>query len=259
MAPHIADADGQINIGALALLTDFALAATIRATHASHQRLATVSINMELTAAPRTSRLHAVSHFRGFAREGRGPIGKSDVLVFQDKTPVCIGTGAFMALDPPANVTLHPVPHRKRTDAPISPLPESELKADERMILAHADAALADPHPSFIERFLGYAPRKTDSGAECVMANGPHVGNRVGHAQGGVLLGLAAAAACRALPSTWRLSAVSGWYLRPGEGETLHAKAEIFHQGRLTAAVRTEVLNPGNQRVIEVITTHAHR
>ena len=259
VATHIAGADGQLDIGAFALLTDFALAATIRATHAPHQRLATVSMNMELTGAPLTGRLEAVSHFRGFVREGKGPVGKAEVVVSQNEKTVCIGTGAFMALDPPANVKLHPVPHRKRTDPPIHTVSEEDLGHEEKKILKTADSALAHPNPSFIEAFWGYRPHKTESGAYCTMHNGPHVGNRVGHAQGGVLLGLAASTANATLPATWRLSGVSGWFLRPGEGSELKARSAIVHHGRLTALVHTQVKNPEGSTVIEVMTTHAHR
>jgi acyl-coenzyme A thioesterase PaaI-like protein len=256
--PHLADADGQLNVGALAMLADFGLANCMRAILEPHQRLATVSMAMELTHAPRTGRLHCVSHFEGFIREGRGRIGKSRVAVFQEKSQVCVGTGAFMALDPPSDVKLHPVPHRRRGDPPVLPLSETELTEEEQTILGHADRALEDPQPSFIERFWGFLPHRTSHGASCKAANGPHIGNRVGHAQGGVLLGLAATTAACALPSTWRLSGISGWYLRPGQGSALTVKASLVHHGRLTALARTEVRDPDDNVVIEVMTTHAH-
>ena len=259
VAPHIANADGQINIGALAMLVDFALAGSMRATLEPHQRLATVSMTMELTAAPRTGRIETLSSFHGFVREGKGRIGKSQVLVSSGQQAICVGSSAFMALDPPSSVKLHPVPHRRRDSPAVSLLKETELKEDEKAILAHAEAALANPLSSFIERFWGTLPHKTKSGASCVMPNGPHIGNRVGHAQGGVLLGLAASTAACALPSSWKLSAISGWYLRPGEGDALTARSSIVHQGRLTALLRTQVTNPDGDAVIEVMTTHVHR
>ena len=240
------------------MLVDFALANCMRAILEPHQRLATVSINMELTDAPRTGRLHSSSRFQGFVREGKGRIGKSDVSISNGRYTVCVGTGAFMALDPPSNVKLHPVPHRRRHDAPVSPLNEAELKEDEKVILACAEAALDDPQPSFIERFWGLLPHRTAHGASCKAPNGPHIGNRVGHAQGGVLLGLAASTAACALPPAWRLSAISGWFLRPGQGSALAAKSSIVHQGRLTALAHTVVSDPEHRAVIEVMTTHAH-
>jgi acyl-coenzyme A thioesterase PaaI-like protein len=249
VTPHLADADGQLNLGAFAMLVDFALANSMRATLEPHQRLATVSMTLELTAAPRTGRLDAAGRVAGFIREGKGRIGKASVEVSNGSDLVCVATGAFMALDPPKGVTLYPVPHRTRNSPPIELV--SDFTDEEREILRRADAALADPKPSFIERFWGL-------GGD-VMENGPHVGNRVGHAQGGILLGLAASAANRVLPAAWRLSGLSGWYLRPGEGTPLAATSSVVHEGRLTAALRTRVKGPDGRTVIEVMTTHARQ
>lgn len=249
VAPHLADADGQLNIGALAMLADFGLAGCMRATLEPHQRLATVSLTLEFAALPRTGRLEARSTFAGFVREGRGSVGKGEVRIASDRGTICVGTGAFMALDPPAGVKLHPVPHRNRRSPPTRPLRESDLTDGEKEIVRRAEEAILHPKPSFIERFWGLA------GAS--MENGPHVGNRVGHAQGGVLLGLAASAACRALPASWRLSSISGWYLRPGQGSPLTAATTVLHQGRLTAVARTPVADPHGRTVIDVMTTHA--
>jgi len=250
VAPHVAGADGELNIGALAMLADFGLAGCMRATLEPHQRLATVSMTLEFTALPRVGRLEARSRFAGFVREGRGRVGKAEVRIANEAGTACVGTGAFMALDPPSDVKLHPVPHRNRRSPPVRPLQESELTESEKEILRRADEAIRHPQPSFIERFWGLATGSMD--------NGPHVANRVGHAQGGVLLGLAASAACRALPASWRLSSVSGWYLRPGQGSPLVAAATVLHHGRLTAVAHIPVSDPRGRTVIDVMTTHAH-
>ena len=91
------------------------------------------------------------------------------------------------------------------------------------------------------------------------MRNGPHVGNRVGHAQGGIQLGLAAVTAAAALPANWALTGISGWYISPGEGSSLCARSEIVHHGRLTAVIRTHLTGKDKRRVLEVVTTHACR
>ena len=241
------------------MFADFALANCMRATLEPHQRLATVSMTIELTGAARTGRIEALSRFHGFVREGKGRIGKSNVVVKNEADVICVGTGSFMALDPPADVKLHPVRHRKRHDPPVVLVPETDFTAEEKKVLQRADAALEDPRPSFIERFWGFLPQRTAHGASCKAPNGPHLGNRVGHAQGGVMLGLAATTAACVLPPSWRLSAISGWFLRPGQGSELHARAAIVHQGRLTALARTQVADPEGAAVIEVMTTHAHR
>ncbi|MGQ0652353.1 MAG: PaaI family thioesterase [Betaproteobacteria bacterium] len=179
----------------------------------------------------------------------KGRVGKASVEIANRNDVVCVGTGAFMALDPPSGVTLYPVPHRTRNSPPIAPAPD--FTDEEREILRRADAALDDPQPSFIERFWRLGGN--------AMENGPHVGNHVGHAQGGIVLGLAASAAGRKLPAAWRLSTLAGWYLRSGEGSPLTATPSIVHEGRLTATLRTLVTDARGRTVIEAMTTHARR
>jgi hypothetical protein len=151
-----------------------------------------------------------------------------------------------MALDPPKGVTLHPVPLRKKT-SPLPPLPDmTQLNPEERAILARADAALA-AGGNFIENFWGGAAK---------LSNGLHAGNRVGHAQGGILIAMAAKSAMAKLAGEWRLGAVTALYISPGEGRTLRATSTIIHQGRLTAVVNTYVTGKNGRRVLEVVTSH---
>jgi len=260
--PWCVDADGQVDLGSFAMLADLALAATVRANLERSQRLATVSMSLELTGLPRTGRLEAAGEFHGFFRHGSGRLGQSRVIVTGSAGEIAYGSGSFMALGPPAGVTMHPAPNRRR-DAPApSPLAEGELKRDEAAILRRADAALARVAAdggAFVPRFWGYAPRRAAGGAAGVMKNGPHIGNRVGHAQGGVTLGLAAVTAAAALPPTWALTGIAGWYISPGEGTTLRARSVVVHHGRLTAVIRTEVTGKEKRRVLEAVTTHACR
>jgi acyl-coenzyme A thioesterase PaaI-like protein len=262
LGPWCVDADGQVDLGTLAMLADLALAATVRANLERSTRLATVSMSLELTGLPRVGRLDAAGEFHGFFREGTGRLGQSRVVVTGDAGEVAFGNGSFMALRPPAGVTMHPAPNRRRDD-PLPPaLAATELKRDELGILRQADAALARVAAdggAFVPRFWGYAPRRVAGGAVAVMKNGPHVGNRVGHAQGGITLGLASATAAAALPPSWALTGISGWYISPGEGTALRARAEVIHHGRLTAVVRTQVTGREKRRVLEVVTTHSCR
>lgn len=260
--PHCTDANGEVDLGSLAMLADLALAATVRANLERSTRLATVSMNLELTGAPRRGRLDAVARFHGFFREGSGRLGQASVVVAHGGAEVAFGSGSFMALRPPAGVTMHPAPNRRRDDPAPPPPDEDALERDERRILRRADAALAHVAAeggSFVERFWGYAPRRLAAGASGAMENGPHVGNRVGHAQGGILLGLAAVTAAAALPASWALTGISGWYVSPGEGAAQRARSEIVHHGRLTAVIRTAITGRERRRVMEVVTTHACR
>ena len=68
-----------------------------------------------------------------------------------------------------------------------------------------AQAALTrdDGAHSFIERFWESAEARR-GGATCRVKIGAQIGNRVGHVQGGILLGIAQATARRAVPQSSR-------------------------------------------------------
>jgi acyl-coenzyme A thioesterase PaaI-like protein len=244
--PWCAGAAGETDLGALAILADLALGASVRAQLTRDARVATVSLSLQFTGAPRAGRLDAAGTFQGFFEGVAGRLGMSRVAVTGSAGQVCYGTGSFMALQPPKGVTLHPVPLRKR-GSPFSSFPdENKLNQKEKKILASADAALA-AGGNFIENFWGGAG---------VLQNGLHAGNRVGHAQGGILIAMAAKSATAKLSGAWRLGAVTALYISPGEGRTLRATSKVIHKGRLTAVVNTYVTGKKRRRVLEVVTTH---
>ena len=259
--PHLLEAGGEVNIGAVALLADLALAGSIRAGLDPAQRLATVNMHLSFTGAPLAGRLEAHGTFEGFVEGATGRQGLARVTLLAGGRAAAFGGGAFMVLKPPKGVELAPVPLRRGKATP-TPAIEGGLKRDEAKIVAHTDAtlaAVAHEGGSFIRRFWGGAPHPVTGGAACTVKNGPHIGNRVGHVQGGVLLGLAATTACAALPPTWMLTGISVWYISPGEGRVLKVKSKIVHHGRLVSVVRTQVTGKGGRHVLEVVTNHAFR
>ena len=252
--------DTGTDIGSLALAADFALGTAIRADLDPRTRTATVSLTLDFaTRALPAGTIEAASRCEGFVGEGYGRIGRGRVALGGAEGEIGYGSGVFMVLKPPPNVTMHPVPHRKRGDPEPPRLAESDLAPDELAILRHAEAALGRAGKngaSFIRHFWGYLPQRDEKGASCVMPNGPHVGNRVGHVQGGLLLGLAAVTAAAALPETWMLSAVGAAFISPGDGPALEARASVVHRGQRLAVVRTEVTRGDGRRVLEVTSTH---
>lgn len=253
------EADAQGDIGSLAVLADFALGTSIRAELDPATRLATVSMTLELAAMPRAGNVSAASRCHGFIGEGDGRVGRSRVVLEDAGGEFGYGSGAFMVLKPPPGVTLHPVPHRKRGDAEPAALAERDLAPDELGILRHAEEALeraARAGQPFLRHFWGFLPQAVDGGAACVMPNGPHVGNRVGFVQGGILLGLGAATASAALPEAWLMSAISAAFISPGQGPALKAQASVVHRGQRVAVIRTEVTRSDGRRVLEVMSTH---
>ena len=167
---------------------------------------------------------------------------------------------------PPKGVELHPVPHRRRGENPTPDIPGGKLLPDEKKIVAAAEASLAwvrEHGGSFVRHFWGVQSTHQPGGSHATVKNGPHIGNRVGHVQGGILLGLAAENASAALTPHWQLTALSAWYISPGEGRALKIRSKVVHHGRLVAVVRTEVTGKGHdgkrRKVFELMTTHAYR
>ena len=254
---HCLDRNGETSIGAIAMIADIALAASVRAALDSMTtRLATVSMHLQFTGVAMTGRVEGEGAFQGFIEDAAARQGLARMSIQCGGRLACFGTGAFMALAAPPGVTMHPVVTERAIDA--QEVTEGTLDEEERTILARADAALAS-QAAFIDAFWGYEPLKTPEGAECVMNNGAHAGNRVGHVQGGLLVGLGATSARAALAPEWTLASATACFVSPGEGDELRAASSIAHQGRETAVVRTVVTGIGARRVLEMLTTHARR
>lgn len=253
--PHCEDRDGQMNIGPLALLADMGLAACFRGAVGPSARVATVAMSLQFTGAPRVGRLVATAGLDGFVLHTPERQGLARVEIRSGTELVCSGSGAFMVIGKPDATPPHPLPRRgdnAHVALAVEELNEAESKVYElaRRSVGHASG------PSFIERFWGYLPKRLAKGASCKAWNGPHVGNRVGHAQGGFTFGLAAATACAALPGTWRLVGASSWYVGPGLGPHVTARSTIVHRGLSTAVVRTRITGADRRAVLETLTHH---
>lgn len=255
--PHAVERDGQAHVAIVFMAADIALAASIRSLLPPATRLATVSMHVQMNGAALAGTIQARAEFRGFAAGAVSRQGLARVAIIAGGREVGFGHGAFMALDPPPGMTMFPVAPSRSAEIDIPDA--SKLDDSERAILQRADAALAAGEASFIARFLGILPRKTAEGASCPMQNGAHVGNRVGHAQGGILMGLAASTAAAAMGDEWRLASIAASFVSPGEGDVLEAVSVPVHRGRWTAVARTEVIAPGGRRVLDVSTTHSRR
>jgi acyl-coenzyme A thioesterase PaaI-like protein len=259
--PHCRNADGTINMVVMGILADHVLAASIRTGVSPGARMGTIHLHLQFTGAPVTGDIDAVSLLLG-KREGvtlRQSLS-SGTLYAQGK-PVCHANGEFALLDPPPGVTLGPMPWELAGSPSITPVDIGKLESHESAILKACDAALAkvSPQTSFIEHFWGGAPRQNAHGASNRVVIGPHIGNRVGHVQGGILFGLAATTACAAAPAAMMLSNASAWYISPGRGDKLEIRSRILHAGRNTVVVRTEIKTAGNERVVEAVSHHVAR
>ena len=258
---HCRDANGEVDIAALAILADTALATATRLLISPGARLATIHMQIQFTGAPATGDLSAEAQLLGFSSGSALHQSLTSGTVTANGKPVCYASGEFVLLDAPPGVTLAPLPWQHKEPPSSVPLEDGALEAPERPILAACDAALAKvtPHASFIQNFWGGIPRRTANGASMRVALGPHLGNRVGHVQGGISFGMAAACACAAVPASMMLSNVSAWYISPGHGKSLSIRSRVVHAGRTIAVVRTEIKTAAGQRVLETVTHHVAR
>src|SRR5688572_7745939 len=98
---HNVDSTGQMHVGALALLADMALASALRGTVGAAARLATVTLQMQLTGAPRTGRLAAKAAFDGFLEGCSGKQGMSRAEIRGGRRLVAHASGTFMVVGGP--------------------------------------------------------------------------------------------------------------------------------------------------------------
>jgi len=253
---HCEDESGDIDIGAVSLVADVAMGSVVRANLSPEQRLATVSLNLQFTGAPLRGAMQGVGEFHNFVDGSDSRQGLCRATVFADGRPALFGNGAFMIMNPPPGRTMYPL--TPAVHAGMAPLAEHELEDHERELLARADRALqaVEGARGFLKHFWGMLPWTTADGARCRTANGAHLGNRVGHMQGGLQIGMAIVTAEAALPAEWSISGISAWFLSPGEGHDIEANARVEHRGRNTAVVRTVISGKGGRRVLEAVTTH---
>jgi acyl-coenzyme A thioesterase PaaI-like protein len=259
--PHCRNAGGEIDITALALLVDMALGASIRESLAPGARLATTRMHIQLTGAAVRGDLSAAAHLHGFTTGSTLRQAMSSATLYAAGNVVGHASGEFGILDPPRGVKLAPLPWQRATALEYAPLTERDLDAHERPILKACDTALAQvtTQAAFIQNFWAGIPRHTPRGATIRVAVGLHLGNRVGHVQGGIMLGIAATTACAAAPAHMRLSNASAWYISPGQGKSLRATSRVTYAGRSIAVVHTMLKGARGEPVVEAVTHHVAR
>jgi acyl-coenzyme A thioesterase PaaI-like protein len=257
--PQARGADGSIHPAAICVHLDTALATAARLKIERGARQATVNLHAQFTGvAPRGS-LRAHARMLGYTTGSTARESLTAATVYAGDAPLCHAGATFVVLPPPPGVTLAPLPWQRDEEAAPAALRPADLDPEEKAVWNACNAALrrADPQRAFIERFWNIAPAPTADGARCTVRLGPQHANRVRHVQGGLLLGFAATAAQAAAPGHPRLSAISAWYISPGQGKALRIRARRFHEGRSFAAVRTEIRNADGSRALEVVSHHA--
>jgi acyl-coenzyme A thioesterase PaaI-like protein len=257
--PHNANTDGTTHLAAVSFLADMALASACRAYVDPTRRTATLSLEARYTGEPARGCLRAETRSDGFVSRTALAQAYCTGRVLAEGREVMHMSGTWVAPPSPEGRTLYPLPWEKgykHADTP--PLVYAELDRAERGVLRRVEAALRDAkHGEFMQRFWDPVIRHTPQGAAGRLPIGMYVGNRVGHVQGGFTLNAAIATAVAAVPHHPLLTAVSTWYISPGEGRALTTRATVLQKGRNIAVVRTEVFGTGGRRVLEAVSNHA--
>ncbi len=285
LGPQCTDAQGNVELAALLVLLDAALASPTRIALPHGSRLATTQISAHFHGLPVRDDVSVESTFDGATQAGALRQLLSSATVMSRGRKIISGSGAFVQLPPPSNIgEMAPLPWQRKGFVEQPALTPDQLDACERAILAACDAALAmedavehaaehatehavehttpaaspsSSPSSFLKRFWGIAPTASKTGAECHLKVGPQLANRVGHVQGGILIGAAAETARMAVPDHPVLSNIAAWFVAPGRGDALLVSSRIIHAGRSLAVVRTEITGTDGKRVLEVTSAHA--
>lgn len=252
--PHVRNAKGDVDLLAICVFADVAFGTAMRSRDQTTKRLSTVFIQLQFTGVAARGDLRAETELRHISIDTSLQQRLSSATLFSDAGPICYGSSAFVSLETPPNVALGPLPWQRTTDAAHQHFDEQDASHAEREAMRRCDQQLASDSDTFLEQFwLGPASRDAHNGLD--IATGAHTGNRVGHVQGGLLLGIAAWAGSTAAPRGTRLSNVSAWYLSPGRG-TLQTQSEVLHRGRNTALVQSLIQTDTGESVLKAVTQH---
>lgn len=258
-APHISDAAGRIGLPAVVLQVDVTLATAMRPFLSPGVRTATVSMQINFTGVPAVGELVCEAQCLGFSQDAALPQAICRGALVSPAGAVCYCTGTFVQLDTPADVKLAPTAWEVENVAEPPRIEGTPLTVPERKVIKHAERCLAamGPGERFADRFWAGPVRVAGDRAYSRFALGPHVNNRVGNAQGGLMMAQATVTASEAVPRHRLVESISAWFISPGVGSQLRLRSETIQQGRSLAVVRTQVFGAQRRRVLEVVTNHA--
>jgi acyl-coenzyme A thioesterase PaaI-like protein len=255
--PIFRDGRDEVSWVAVGVLADLALGGVTRPRGGPGVRPATVHIALQMSGAPVRGDLAVDARFLMFSQRTRASQALSTATIMTGDTVLAGCSGAFVMLDLPAGQEQFPRPWLPEgaADEAVGPI---ELDDNERQAVAMckraADAATSE-HP-FIEHFWCGIPEAREGVAGLDIEVAPHLGNRIGHVHGGVLLGTVARVASAAVRGDMRVSNLSAYFLSPGLAPRLHVRSEVVQQGRSLAVVRSSVRGADGKLVLEATSQH---
>ena len=258
-APYCANADGVVNRAALLFAADMTLAAANRVFLDPNVRTATLMLRVEFTGAPARGTLEASGRGSGFSPHTALPESVAAGRVVCEGREVMRMSGTWVSPPAPKGVMPRGLPWEGGEDGAQWPLLQKrELDAGEKDVVRRVEKAMrVAQNGDLLASLWNPAVQRVPNGARGRLPVGMHVGNRVGHVQGGLLLNAALATAEAAVPEHPILTGASAWYISPGQGKAVTSRATVLQSGRNVAVVRTELFNAGRKLVLEVVSNHA--
>ena len=259
LGPHCREPDGRVSLIALMVALDTGLATAPRLKIAPGVRVASARIEVQFTGHIARDDVLVDAHFRGGTLGAALPQLLSGAILRSGGAVICHASGAFVQVAPPAGAVMAPLPWQAR-NREAARLPSIDgLDAREQAVLMACDTSLADDSSdrAFSRRFWSAPAEPGDDGMCCRIKVGPHMANRVGHVQGGILMGIAAETAQAAVPAHATLASLSAWFISPGKSTELHCRSTVIHAGRSLAVVRTEITGAQGERILAAMSQHA--
>jgi acyl-coenzyme A thioesterase PaaI-like protein len=126
--PHCRDASGEIDLSAVAILADTALATSTRLLISPGARLATIHMQIQFTGMPATGDISAQANLLGFSAGAALHQSLTSATLRANGKPLCHATGEFVLLDPPPGVKLAPLPWQRSKAKALTPLAVADLE-----------------------------------------------------------------------------------------------------------------------------------
>lgn len=258
-APHCVDANGNFSRVAVLYAADMTLAAANRVFLNPNVRTATLMLRVEFTGVAAHGALDISGRGSGFAPRTALPESVCVGRVMSEGREVLRMSGTWVSPPAPKGMVMHGLPWEGGQDGNDLPLlAVRELDAREKAVLRRIARVLREAgNGDFLSALCNPAVRRTKNGAAGRLTVGMHIGNRVGHVQGGFLINAALVTAEAAAPDHPLTTGASAWYISPGQGKVISLRSTVLQSGRNIAVVRTELFAAGRKRVLEVVSNHS--
>lgn len=236
---HCLDGTGRVSHAALAVLADVCMAAAVRAHAGREVRIATLSMRLSFGVLPEAGLLRATARVRMMPAQLAMNTAIAGVEI-QDEGghTICSAEATFAALENRQQTAHHPLPTASTLTGCLQP---DALTAQERAVWERACACAGEDRSalSFLERFWALRPEPRagmEAGAGWSVALGRHNSNRVGHLQGGIMLGMLASACGLAVEQRYGLVDIAVQYLDAASAGPLALHAQPVRSGSSAAA-----------------------